>query len=99
MAYINQPLPPASSPESEGEHRNCERSLDTLADVSLQITAELGRIEVTIRHLLALKPGSILTVSDTPSCEVTLQANGNQIAKGEVVVVNDRFGVRVTEVK
>jgi flagellar motor switch protein FliN/FliY len=68
-------------------------------DVPLTITAELGRCAITIRKLLGLVPGSILTLTDEPQVQVTVRANGNEVAKGEVVTVNEHFGVRITEIK
>lgn len=74
------------------------KELSFLHDVPLSLSAELGRCKITIRKLLGLVPGSILTLADEPQVQVSVRANGNEIARGEVVTVNDHFGVRITEV-
>jgi flagellar motor switch protein FliN len=75
-----------------------KRGLEFLGDVRLLCTVELGTAVINIRQLLKLAVGSILTLDRLGSDPVEVRANGNPIARGEVVVVNEHFGVRVTEV-
>jgi len=86
------PLP--GSPAVEG----APRSLDLLLDIRLQLTAELGRREMTIREALSLGPGSVLELDKIAGEPVDLLVNNKLIARGEVVVIDENFGVRVTEV-
>ncbi len=72
--------------------------IDLLLDVSLQVTAELGRTELDIREILALGPGSVIELERLAGEPVDILVNGTLIARGEVVVVDEKFGVRVTEV-
>jgi flagellar motor switch protein FliN/FliY len=74
------------------------RSLDLLLDIRLQLTAELGRREMTIREALSLGPGSVLELDKIAGEPVDLLVNNKLIARGEVVVIDENFGVRVTEV-
>lgn len=74
------------------------KDLSFLSDVALPVSAELGNITITIRKLLSLAPGSILELHDTPSAQVHLRANGKAVASGEIITINDRFGVRVTSI-
>jgi len=73
-------------------------SLDLLADVEMGVTAELGRTRMTVRDLLALAPGSVVELDRVAGSPVDLLVNGTLIARGEVVVVDDEFGVRITEI-
>ena len=81
-----------------GTTRPEPKELSFLSDVTLSVCAELGRTTITIRKLLSLAPGSILELHDTPSAQVHLRANGKAVASGEIITVNDRFGVRVTSI-
>jgi len=73
-------------------------SLELLADVEMGVTAELGRTRMTVRNLLALAPGSVVELDRVAGSAVDLLVNGTLIARGEVVVIDDEFGVRVTEI-
>jgi flagellar motor switch protein FliN/FliY len=72
--------------------------LDLLLDVPLQITLELGQAKRTIRELLELGQGSILHHTRHAGEPVDVLVNGQHIARGEVVVIDENFGIRVTEV-
>jgi flagellar motor switch protein FliN/FliY len=69
-----------------------------LLDVPLQVTVELGRTRMRIREVLDLAPGSIIELDRIAGEPVDVLVNGKQIARGEVVVINEEFGVRITEV-
>lgn len=73
-------------------------SLAQLADVSVTVTAELGRTTMTIGETLDLRPGSLVPLHRITGEPIDLLVNGRPIARGEVVVVDDEFGIRVTEV-
>jgi flagellar motor switch protein FliN len=69
-----------------------------ILDVPLQITVELGRTRKLIRDILELVPGSVVELDKLAGEPVDIMANGKQIAKGEVVVIDENFGVRITEI-
>ncbi len=83
-------------PEAPAEKRS--RGLDYLHDVELGLSVELGRASIAIRDLLGLQAGSVLELEALPTDPLVLRANGRIVARGEVVVVNDKFGIRITEV-
>ena len=73
------------------------RKIDILLDVSLPITIELGRTRMLIRDVLKLGPGSIIELDKLSGEPVDLYVNEKKFAKGEVVVIEENFGVRITE--
>lgn len=73
-------------------------SVDVLKDVPLRVTVELGRTRMLVRELLGLRVGSVVELDRTAGGPVDVLVNGVLIARGEVVVVDERFGVRVTEI-
>jgi flagellar motor switch protein FliN len=72
--------------------------LERLHDVPVELAVEIGRTQMTIREALALGPGSIVTLNRLAGEPVDLLVNGKPIARGEVVVIDEEFGLRVTEV-
>jgi len=84
------PLPQAAAHAETG-------SMDLLLDVQLEMTAELGRASIPIRDVLQLGPGSIVELDKLAGEPVDVLANGKLIARGEVVVVDESFGVRILE--
>jgi flagellar motor switch protein FliN/FliY len=72
--------------------------LERLFDVPVELAVEIGRTHMTIRETLALGPGSIVTLNRLAGEPVDLLVNGKPIARGEVVVLDEEFGLRVTEV-
>jgi flagellar motor switch protein FliN len=72
--------------------------LERLHDVPVELAVEIGRTRMTIRETLALGPGSIVTLNRLAGEPVDLLVNGKPIARGEVVVIDEEFGLRVTEV-
>jgi flagellar motor switch protein FliN/FliY len=72
--------------------------LDRLTAVSVELTVEIGRTRMTLGEALALGPGSVVTLDRMADQPVDLLVNGKRIARGEVVVVDEEFGLRVTEV-
>jgi flagellar motor switch protein FliN len=73
-------------------------ALERLHDVPVELAVEIGRTRMTIRETLALGPGSIITLNRLAGEPVDLLVNGKPIARGEVVVIDEEFGLRVTEV-
>lgn len=89
---------PATFPDlGPGAEPSRPRSLDRLADVELDITVELGRAHMRMRDLLSLGEGSVVELDRSADTPVDILANGRLIARGEVVVVGDELGVRVTD--
>jgi flagellar motor switch protein FliN/FliY len=72
--------------------------LARLHDVPVELAVEVGRTKMTIREALALGPGSIVTLNRLAGEPVDLLVNGKPIARGEVVVIDEEFGLRVTEI-
>jgi flagellar motor switch protein FliN len=73
-------------------------NIEMLLGVNLQVTVEIGRTKLANRDVLALTPGSIVELDKLAGEKVDVLVNGHRIASGEVVVVDDNFGVRVTDV-
>jgi flagellar motor switch protein FliN/FliY len=74
------------------------RKMDLLLDVPLDVSVELGRARMTIQSLLALGPGSVVELDKVAGEPLDILVNGRLIARGEAVVVNDKFGVRLTDI-
>ncbi|MFN3740631.1 MAG: flagellar motor switch protein FliN [Thermodesulfovibrionales bacterium] len=80
------------------ETKSSQKDLDFLLDIPLEITVELGRARMLIRDLLQLGQGSILELDKMAGEPLEILVNNRLVARGEVVVVNDKFGIRLTEV-
>ena len=74
------------------------QSLDFMNDVKLEVTVEFARTDVSIREMLQLSKGSVLELQKLAGEPLDIRINGRLVARGEAVIVNDKFGVRVTEV-
>ena len=74
------------------------RSLDLLHDVEMGVTAELGRTRMTVRDLLSLTPGAVVELDRAAGSPVDVLVNGTLIARGEVVVIDEEFGIRISEI-
>ena len=74
------------------------RRLDLLLDVPLDIAVELGRARMSIQDLLALGPGSVIELDKIAGEALDILVNDRLVARGEAVVVNDKFGVRITDI-
>ncbi len=72
--------------------------LERVLDVPVRLTAELGRTRITIKTLLQLAPGSVVELDGLAGEPMDLFVNGYLIAQGEVVVVGDKYGIRVTDI-
>ncbi|MCW2752624.1 MAG: flagellar motor switch protein FliN [Marmoricola sp.] len=74
------------------------RGIEMLHGVDMEVTVELGRTRMTVRDLLALTPGAVLELDRAAGSPADLLVNGRLIARGEVVVIDEDFGLRVTEI-
>ncbi|MFZ2295153.1 MAG: flagellar motor switch protein FliN [Polaromonas sp.] len=89
---VFQPLQSDTSPDiAKGD-------IDRVLDVPVQLTAELGRARITIKNLLQLSQGSVVELDGLAGEPMDVFINGYLIAQGEVVVVNDKFGIRLTDI-
>ena len=88
---------PASKPPEETQAIE-DFDLDLLLDIPLEITVELGRSKIPIQELLSLGPGSTVTLSKLEGEPVDVLANDKLIARGEVVLQNKKYGIRITEI-
>jgi flagellar motor switch protein FliN/FliY len=86
----------AMKPEKSKQPGNA--GMDFILDIPLEITVELGRTRMVVNDLLRLGQGSVVELSKMAGETLDILANRRLIAKGEVVVVNDKYGVRLTEV-
>ena len=75
-----------------------KRKLDTILDIPVTISMEVGRSQISIRNLLQLNQGSVVELDRVAGEPLDVLVNGTLIAHGEVVVVNDKFGIRLTDV-
>jgi flagellar motor switch protein FliN len=86
-----QNLQPSGSPGGEA-------NLDTVLDIPVTISMEIGRTKISIRNLLQLNQGSVVELDRLAGEPLDVLVNGTLIAHGEVVVVNDKYGIRLTDV-
>ncbi len=81
-----------------GSADGSQRDMSLLMDIPVQLTVELGRKRVPIKHVLQLAQGSVIELDAAAGDPMDVLVNGCLIAQGEVVVVNERFGIRLTEI-
>jgi len=86
----------AATQAGGGEKKS--HTLDFLLDVTLQITVEVGRARMTIQDLLQLGQGSVMELEKLAGEPLDIYVNGKQVARGEAVIVNEKFGVRLTDI-
>ena len=72
--------------------------IDLILDIPVQLTVELGRTKIPIRHILQLAQGSVVELDGLAGEPMDVLVNGCLIAQGEVVVVNEKFGIRLTDI-
>lgn len=87
-----------AAPLSMSNHSALSGSLSLLNDVELIVTAELGRTSMPVRDLLGLMPGMVVEIDRAAGSPIDLLVNGRRIAAGEVVVIDEEFGIRITEI-
>ena len=82
-----------------GTAANAQASdIDMIMDIPVHLTVELGRTKIPIRHILQLAQGSVVELEGLAGAPMDVFVNGCLIAQGEVVAVNDKFGIRVTDI-
>jgi flagellar motor switch protein FliN/FliY len=74
------------------------KNINLIMDVPLEVTVELGRTQKLIRDVLELSPGSVIELEKLAGEPVDILVNGKRIAKGEVVVIDENFAVRITDI-
>ncbi|WP_371860351.1 flagellar motor switch protein FliN [Sulfuriferula plumbiphila] len=96
--------PQAASPTifkefaSKGTKGETHNDIDFILDIPVQLTVELGRTKIAIKNLLQLAQGSVVELDGLAGEPMDVLVNGCLIAQGEVVVVNDKFGIRLTDI-
>jgi len=90
--------PSETSTGSNASSADLSVNMEFLLDISLDLTVELGRAKMLINDMLKLGQGSVIELSKLAGESLDILANQKPIARGEVVVVNDKYGVRLTEV-
>ena len=84
--------------EGAGSAASAPNDIDLVMDVPVQLTVELGRAKMQIRNLLALTQGSVVELDIIAGEPLEVVVNGCLVAQGEVVIVNDRYGIRLTDI-
>lgn len=84
--------------DEPGNKASLINELDMILDIPVQIAVELGRTRITIKNLLQLAHGSVVELDAMAGEPLSVFVNGTLIAQGEVVVVNDKFGIRLTDI-
>jgi len=82
----------------QGGQAGTENDIDFVLDIPVQLTVELGRTKIAIKNLLQLAQGSVVELDGMAGEPMDVLVNGCLIAQGEVVVVNDKFGIRLTDI-
>ncbi|HEV3431823.1 MAG TPA: flagellar motor switch protein FliN [Paraburkholderia sp.] len=85
-------------PLSKVDQNSTRNDIDMILDIPVQMTVELGRTKIAIRNLLQLAQGSVVELDGLAGEPMDVLVNGCLIAQGEVVVVNDKFGIRLTDI-
>lgn len=100
-AAKNQTYAPAPMQSLQDEGRgpgNADANLEMILDIPVTISMEIGRSKISIRHLLQLNQGSVVELDRLAGEPLDVMVNGTLIAHGEVVVINEKFGIRLTDV-
>lgn len=84
--------------ELAGASEKANHGLELILDIPVQLTVELGRTKISIRNLLQLAHGSVVELDALAGEPMDVLVNGTLIAQGEVVVVNEKFGIRLTDI-
>ncbi len=101
-ATTNAPVEPTKPHAFEqfgaGRSATAQNDLDMILDIPVQMTVELGRTKMPIKSLLQLAQGSVVELAGMAGEPLDVMINGFLIAQGEVVVVNDKLGIRLTDI-
>lgn len=95
--FSNQVMKQVSMSAMQANRGKDGTNIDLLMDVSLRVTVELGRTQMMLRQVLELQHGSVVELDRLAGDPVDIFVNKRLIARGEVVVVDDKFGVKITE--
>jgi flagellar motor switch protein FliN/FliY len=87
-----------STPQQGAKKGTNNRTLEFLMDVALQVSVEVGRARMTINDLLQMGPGSVVELEKLAGEPLDIFINGKAVARGEAVIVNEKFGVRLTDI-
>jgi flagellar motor switch protein FliN/FliY len=100
LATSESPAPFASfsAGGAGGTTGGAGNDINMILDIPVQLTVELGRTKIPIKHILQLAQGSVVELETMAGEPMDVLVNGYLIAQGEVVVVNDRFGIRLTDI-
>lgn len=82
--------------EDTPPNRSIKKNLDILQDISMHVSVELGRTKSSIREVMELEEGSVVELDKIAGEQVEIYVNEKLVAKGEVIVIEDKFGVRIT---
>ena len=102
-----QPMQPAAkqpvfeqfaAPRAPNGGGGAHHDIDLILDIPVQLTVELGRTRVAIKQVLSMAQGSVIELDGLAGEPMDLMVNGCLIAQGEVVVVNEKFGIRLTDI-
>ncbi|MDH1087897.1 flagellar motor switch protein FliN [Pantoea brenneri] len=103
---MNEQVGSSSAPQTDDVFKSFEsgnvsgslQDIDLIMDIPVKLTVELGRTKMTIKELLRLAQGSVVSLDGLAGEPLDILINGYLIAQGEVVVVNDKYGVRITDI-
>jgi flagellar motor switch protein FliN len=95
---MSGPATPVSFPSLSGSNASSRHDVEMIMDIPVQLTVELGRTKLPIKSLLQLAQGSVVELDGFAGEPMDVLINGCLIAQGEVVVVNEKFGIRLTDI-
>jgi len=103
---MNEQVGSSSTPQADEVFKSFDsgnvagslQDIDLIMDIPVKLTVELGRTKMTIKELLRLAQGSVVSLDGLAGEPLDILINGYLIAQGEVVVVNDKYGVRITDI-
>ncbi|ADO09980.1 flagellar motor switch protein FliN [Pantoea sp. Bo_2] len=103
---MNEQVGSSSAPQTDDVFKSFDsgnvagslQDIDLIMDIPVKLTVELGRTKMTIKELLRLTQGSVVALDGLAGEPLDILINGYLIAQGEVVVVNDKYGVRITDI-
>jgi flagellar motor switch protein FliN len=95
-SHLQEVPPLEKSPDKQAD--NTPGNISMIMDIPLKLTAELGRTKIIVSELLNLGQGSVIELNKLAGEAMEIYVNDKLIAKGEAVVVNDKFGVRLTDI-
>ncbi|MGH7186541.1 MAG: flagellar motor switch protein FliN [Pseudomonadota bacterium] len=98
LAAAESPVPFASFASGAAAGSAAGNDINMILDIPVQLTVELGRTKIPIKHILQLAQGSVVELETLAGEPMDVLVNGYLIAQGEVVVVNNKFGIRLTDI-